>query len=124
MGEVVVAYLEELLRNSVSRTEGDHYNLSRYIWYVQSDSKGNLPNKNTLSLLFLNNYQLHAADEQTFAYRRISRILWDLRFHNPPTVFILSKINPVYVLPVYFLNIPFNIILKTMPTHCLCSLLP
>jgi len=98
--KVVVTYLEELLRNSVSRAEGDHYNLSRYIWYVQGDSKGYIPNKNTLSLLYLNNYQLHAADEPTFADRRISRILWDVRFHNPPTVSILSKINPVYVLQV------------------------
>jgi hypothetical protein len=98
--EVVVGYLGELLRNSVSRTEGDHYDLSRYIWYVKGDSKGNLPNKNTLYLLYMSNYQLHAADEPTFAYRRISRILWDLRFHNPPTVSILSKINPFYVFPV------------------------
>ena len=36
--------------NSVSMTEGDHY-----ICCVDGDSKGNLPNKNTLFLLYLNN---------------------------------------------------------------------
>ena len=71
-------------------TEGDHY-----IWCVDGDSKGNLPNKNTLSLLCLNNYQLHTADEPTFADRRISQIFWDLKIRNQSLVPILSHINPV-----------------------------
>jgi len=98
--KLVVTYLEKLLRNTVSRTEGDYYNISRFIWYVEGDSKGNIPNKNTLPIVYLNNYQLHRRDEPTFADRRISRILWDLRFHKPLIVSILSQINPVYVHPV------------------------
>lgn len=35
--KVIVAYLEELLRNLISSTEGEHYNLSGYIWYVEGD---------------------------------------------------------------------------------------
>jgi len=72
-------------------------------------------------------YSIVLVVKQLFISQSISsHILWDpharhLAHNNPPLVPILSQINPVHVLPPYFLKIHFNIIHKSTPVFQVVS---
>ena len=83
------------------------------------------PNRNhTVCLHIILTYSMEQSlsweANQFSASQEIPCILWNPKVHHriqmsPSPVLILSQLNPVHVLTSHFLNIPFNIILPSMP---------